>query len=87
MNLEGLHHKEDHLLPGIKVCFWVIILHVINLDIKLWIAERMEEMFKQEILMCPLKILNVTNATTMETYLENCRSVMEPSMKENTNSR
>jgi hypothetical protein len=67
MNSEGLHHKEDHLLPGIKVSFWVIVLHVINLDIKLWIAEHMEEMFKQEMLMCPPTILNVTNATTMDT--------------------
>ena len=35
MNLEGLHLKEDHLLPGIKVSFMVIILDVITLDIML----------------------------------------------------
>jgi hypothetical protein len=35
MNSEGLHHKEDHSLPGIKVSFMVIVLLVITLDIKL----------------------------------------------------
>jgi hypothetical protein len=35
MNSEGLHQKEDNFLPGIKVYFLVIILLIINLDIKL----------------------------------------------------
>jgi hypothetical protein len=35
MYLEVLHHKEDHLIPGIKVYFLVIVLLVITLDIKL----------------------------------------------------
>jgi hypothetical protein len=34
-NSEGLHHKEYHSLLGIKIYFWVIVLHVLNLDIKL----------------------------------------------------
>ena len=44
MDLKGLYHKEDHLLLGIKVSFLVIVLLVINLDIKLYITKRMEEM-------------------------------------------
>jgi hypothetical protein len=67
MNSKVLHHKEDHFLPGIKVSFWVIVLHVIILDINMWISKRMEEMFKQYILMFPPTILNATNATTMDT--------------------
>jgi hypothetical protein len=35
MNLEGLHHKEYHPLPGIKVSFMVIVLLVLTLDINL----------------------------------------------------
>jgi hypothetical protein len=35
MDSEGLYHKDDHLLPGIKFYFMVIILLVITLDIKL----------------------------------------------------
>jgi hypothetical protein len=35
MNSEGLHHREDHLLPGIKVSFMVTIFIVLTLDIKL----------------------------------------------------
>jgi hypothetical protein len=35
MSSEGLHHKEDHSLPGIKVSFMVIVLLVLTLDIKL----------------------------------------------------
>jgi hypothetical protein len=35
MNSEGIHHKEDHSLPGIKASFMVIVLLVITLDIKL----------------------------------------------------
>jgi hypothetical protein len=47
MNSEGLHHKEDHWFPGIKVFFLVIVLLVITLDIKLYISDHMEESFKQ----------------------------------------
>jgi hypothetical protein len=67
MNSKGLHHKEEHSLPCIKFPFVVIVLLVITLDIKLQIAECMEEMFKQEMFMCPPTILNVTNAKTMDT--------------------
>jgi hypothetical protein len=35
MNSNGLHQKEDYLLPGIKVSFLAIVLLVITLDIKL----------------------------------------------------
>jgi hypothetical protein len=55
MNSEGLHHKEDHWLPGINASFSVIVVLVINLDIKLQIAECMKEMFKKEILCAPLQ--------------------------------
>jgi hypothetical protein len=34
-NSKGLHHKEDYSLPGVKVYFMVIVLLVLNLDIKL----------------------------------------------------
>ena len=46
-NLEGLRHKEDHTLPGMKNYFMVIVFIVLTLDIKLQIARLMEEMFKQ----------------------------------------
>jgi hypothetical protein len=48
-NLEVLHHKKDHSLRGIKIYFMVIVLFVLTLDIRLYIAEHMEEMFIQEI--------------------------------------
>jgi hypothetical protein len=35
MNSKGLQHKEDHSLPGIKICFMVLFLFVITLEIKL----------------------------------------------------
>jgi hypothetical protein len=35
MNSEGLQHREDHLLLGIKVSFMVSIFIVLSLDIKL----------------------------------------------------
>jgi hypothetical protein len=69
MNLEELHHKEDHSLPGNKVSFMVIVLLVITLGINLWIAKCMKEMFKQEMIMWLPMILNVTNATIMDIYL------------------
>jgi hypothetical protein len=34
MSLEGLHHKKNYSLPGMKVSFMVIFLLVLNLDIK-----------------------------------------------------
>jgi hypothetical protein len=63
MNSEGIHHKKDHSLPGIKISFMVIVLIVLNLDIRLKIAKHMEEV----ILMWPQITLNVTNSTIMVT--------------------
>jgi len=54
-----------------KVYFMVIVLLVLILDIKLYIAGIMEEMFKKEILMWLHITLNITNATIMVTYLGN----------------
>jgi hypothetical protein len=69
MNLEELRHKEDHSLSGMKFYFMVIVLFVLTLDIKLHIAELMEEMVKKEMHMRLHIILNVTNAITMDIYL------------------
>jgi hypothetical protein len=49
-----------------KLSFMVIVLLVTTLDIKLYIAEHMEEMVKKVMCTWPHTILNVTNATTME---------------------
>jgi hypothetical protein len=46
-NLEGLHHNEDHSLPGMQISFMVIIFIVLILDIRLQIAGIIKEMFKQ----------------------------------------
>jgi hypothetical protein len=46
-NSEGLHHKEDHSLPGMQIFFMVIIFIVLILDISLQIAWLIKEMFKQ----------------------------------------
>jgi hypothetical protein len=37
-NSEGLHHKEDHSLPGMQISFMVIVFIVLILDIRLQIA-------------------------------------------------
>ena len=34
MNLEGLHHREDHLLPGIKIPLMVTVFIVLTLEVK-----------------------------------------------------
>jgi hypothetical protein len=34
-NSEGLHHKEDHSLPGMQICFIVIVFIGLILDIRL----------------------------------------------------
>jgi hypothetical protein len=46
-NSEGLHHKEDHSLPGMQIYFMVIIFIVLTLDIRLQIVGIIKEMFKQ----------------------------------------
>ena len=66
-NSEGLHHKEDHSLLGMKISFMVIVFIVLILDIRLHIAEIIKEIFKQEIPMWPHVTLNVTNVITMDT--------------------
>jgi hypothetical protein len=48
MNLDGLHHKEGHLLPGIKNSFLVIFILVKILDIRKLIAESMKGTTMQE---------------------------------------
>jgi hypothetical protein len=52
-NLEGLHHKEDHSLPGMQIFFMVIVFIVLILDIRLYIAGIIKEMFKQEMFIWP----------------------------------
>ena len=42
MNLDGLHHRESHLLQGIKVSFLVIVILAKNLDIRQLIVESMK---------------------------------------------
>jgi hypothetical protein len=37
-NSEGLCHKEDHSLLGMKIYFMVIVFIIITLDIRLQIA-------------------------------------------------
>jgi hypothetical protein len=47
INSEGLHHKEDHSLPGIQISFMVIVFIVLILDIRLQIVGIIKEMFKK----------------------------------------
>ena len=48
MNPDGLHHKEGHLLPGIKISFLAIVILVKILDIRQLIAESMKGTNTQE---------------------------------------
>jgi hypothetical protein len=66
-NLEGIHHKEYHSLPGMQISFMVIVFIVLILDIRLQIAGIIKEMFKKEVHMWPHVTLNVTNVITMDT--------------------
>jgi hypothetical protein len=42
MNPDELHHKEGHLLPGIKISFLVIVILPKIFDIRKLIAESMK---------------------------------------------
>ena len=64
-NSDGLHHKEGHSIPGMKICFMVIVFIVLILDIRLQIAGIIKEMFKQEVPMWPHVTLSVTNVINM----------------------
>jgi hypothetical protein len=66
-NSKGLHHKEDHSLPGMQIYFIVIVFIVLILDIRLHIAGIIEETFKKEVPMWTHVTLNVTNVITMHT--------------------
>jgi hypothetical protein len=48
MKPDGLHHKEGHLLPGIKISFLVIVILAKILDIRQLIAESMKGTNTQE---------------------------------------
>jgi hypothetical protein len=48
MNPDGLHHKEGHLLQGIKISFLVIVILAKILDIRQLIAESMKGTNMQE---------------------------------------
>jgi hypothetical protein len=48
MNPDGLHHKEGHLLLGIKIYFLVIVILAKILDIRQLIAESMKGTTMQE---------------------------------------
>jgi hypothetical protein len=66
-NSEGLRHKEDHSLPGMKIYFMVIVFIVLTLDIRLQIAWIIKEMFKKTVPMWSHVTLSVTNVITMDT--------------------
>jgi hypothetical protein len=66
-NSEGLHHKEDHSLLGMKIYFMVIVFIVLTLDIMLQIAGIIKEMFKKTMPMWSHITLSVTNVITMDT--------------------
>jgi chromosome segregation ATPase len=66
-NSEGLHHKQDHSLLGMKNYFMVIVFIVLNLDIRLQIVGIIKEMFKKEVPMWSHVTLSVTNVITMDT--------------------
>jgi hypothetical protein len=68
INSEGLHHKEDHSLPGMQISFMAIVFIVLILDIRLQIVGIIKEMFKQEVHMWPHVTLSVTNVITMDTW-------------------
>jgi chromosome segregation ATPase len=63
---EGIHHKEDHSLPGMQISFMIIVFIVLILDIRLQIAGIIK-MFKQQMPMWPHVTLNITNVITMDT--------------------
>jgi hypothetical protein len=48
MNPDGLHHKQGHLLQGIKISFLVIVVLEIFLDVRQLIAESMKGTNTQE---------------------------------------
>jgi hypothetical protein len=48
MNPDGLHHKEGHLLPDIKISFLVIVILEKFLDIRQLIVESMKGTTMQE---------------------------------------
>jgi hypothetical protein len=48
MNPDELHHKEVHLLQGIKISFLVIVILAKILDIRQLIAESMKGTNTQE---------------------------------------
>jgi hypothetical protein len=94
MNSKGLHHIEDHSLPGIKVYFMVIVLLVKIMDIKLWIAELMEKMVRAYGINCQTRNAYVA-PYNIECYkchnyghiVRDCRKMMNTSMKENFDIR
>jgi hypothetical protein len=48
MNPDGLHHKEGHLLQGIKISFSVNVILAKILDVRKLIAESMKGTNTQE---------------------------------------
>ena len=48
MNPDGLHHKEGHLLTGIKISFFIIFILAKIFDIKKLIVESMKGTNMQE---------------------------------------
>jgi hypothetical protein len=48
MNPDGIHHKEGHLLPSIKISFLVIVILAKNLDIRQLIEKSLKGTTMQE---------------------------------------
>jgi hypothetical protein len=68
MNPEGPHHKEDHLLPGLKISFLDIDILVEILDTRKSIVESMKGITMQATSM--LKIVD------MEMFIDLSREII-----------
>jgi hypothetical protein len=82
-NLKGLHHKEDHSLPGIQIYFMVIVFIVLTLDIRLQIPGIIKRNVQARNAYVAPRNIECYKCHKYGHIVHVCRSMIDTSMKEN----
>ena len=85
-HLEGLHHKEDHSLPRMQIYFMVIFFYCTNFGHKVADCRDYKNVQARNAYVAPHNI----ECYKFHNYghiAHHCRSVIDTSMKDNTDIR
>jgi hypothetical protein len=83
INLEGLHHKEDHSLPGMQIYFMVISFYCTNFGHKVANCKDYKRNVQTRSAYVARHNIECYKCHNYGHIASDCRSMIDTSMKEN----